>query len=147
MQPHIPYLLLADDDAEDRDLFTEAFLKQNPGFAIEHASCGKDVLDFLCKATELPVVLVLDYQMPDLNGPEVLQFLAASQRYRDVVKVMWSTSRRVKDMEECKKLGASYYLVKPADNRELDNMIRQMTAILDFEVRTKCGRISTAVNY
>jgi len=147
MQPHTPYLLLVDDDSDDRELFTEAFMKQNPGFAVEHASSGKAVLQFLANATELPVVLVLDYQMPDMNGPEVLQFLAASQRYKDVVKVMWSTSRRVKDMEDCKKLGASYYLVKPGDNQELDNMIRQMTAILDFEIHTRCGRISTAVNY
>lgn len=136
-QPHTPYLLLADDDSEDREIFTEAFIQQNPGYNVEHASGGNAVLQFLDNATELPVVLVLDYQMPDLNGPEVLQVLAADGRYKDIVKVMWSTSRRVKDMDDCKKLGASHYLVKPGDKHELDAMIHQMTAILDFATRAR----------
>jgi CheY-like chemotaxis protein len=73
--------------------------------------------------------------MPDLDGPEVLRHLAANKRYKQLIKVMWSTSRRVKDIEDCKRLGASHYLVKPSDNQELQHMIHQMTAILDFAVR------------
>jgi hypothetical protein len=70
--------------------------------------------------------------MPQFLYPNVCcRHLAADARYRNLTKVMWSTSRRVKDMEDCKKLGAAHYLIKPADYRELKNMIRQMTSILE----------------
>lgn len=126
-----PYLLIADDDQDDLDIFTEAFVRNNPGFNVKQATGGKAVLQFLDNAAELPVVLILDYQMPDLNGPEVLKHLSANKRYKDLVKVMWSTSRRIKDMEDCKKLGAAHYLIKPGDNRELSSIVHQMTSILD----------------
>lgn len=130
-----PYLLIADDDQDDLDIFTEAFIRDNPGYIVEHATGGKAALQFLQNAKELPLVLILDYQMPDLNGPEVLRHLAADKRYKNLVKVMWSTSRRIKDMEDCKNLGATHYLVKPGDNMELTNMIGQMTKIIDCAAR------------
>jgi len=130
-----PYLLIVDDDQDDLDIFTEAFVRDIPGYHVEHATGGKAVLQFLEKAPELPVVLILDYQMPDLNGPDVLRHLAANPRYKRLTKVMWSTSRRVKDMEDCKKLGAAHYLIKPSDNKELKNMIHQITTILDLAAR------------
>lgn len=131
----MPYLLIVDDDQDDLDIFTEAFVRDIHGYHVEHATGGKAVLEFLEKAPELPLVLILDYQMPDLNGPEVLRHLAANARYRKLTKVMWSTSRRIKDMEDCKHLGATHYLIKPSDNKELTNMIRQMMAILDSAAR------------
>lgn len=131
----MPYLLIADDDQDDLDIFTEAFVRQNPGYSVAHATGGKAALQFLNSARELPTIVVLDYQMPDLTGPEVLKELSIDARYKHMVKVMWSTSRRIKDMEDCKRLGASYYLVKPGDNKELEHMIHQMTAILDFAKR------------
>ncbi|HEV2482234.1 MAG TPA: response regulator [Puia sp.] len=131
----MPYLLIADDDQDDLDIFTEAFVRDIPGYHVEHAPGGKAALQFLDKATELPLVLILDYQMPDLNGPDVLRHLAADSRYEQMTKVMWSTSRRIKDMEDCKKLGATHYLIKPGDNKELSHMIHQMTTILDSAAR------------
>ena len=126
-----PYLLIADDDQDDLDMLTEALMRKNPGYLVEHATGGKAVLQFLDNATELPAMLILDYQMPDLNGPEVLQRLAANRRYSRLLKVIWSTSRRIKDMEDCKKLGATHYLIKPGDNKELNTMIQQVLTILD----------------
>lgn len=131
----MPYLLIVDDDQDDLDIFTEAFNRHNPGYDVEHAPGGKAALQFLDEAAELPLALVLDYQMPDLNGPEVLRHLAANPRYKNLIKVMWSSSPRIKDMDDCKKLGATHYLIKPADNKELTIMIRQMATILDLAAR------------
>ena len=131
----MPYLLIVDDDQDDLDIFTEAFVRDIPGYDVEHAPGGKAALQFLDEAPELPLVLVLDYQMPDLNGPEVLRHLAVNPRYKQMTKIMWSSSPRVKDMEDCKKLGATHYLIKPGDNKELSHMIHQMTTILEFAAR------------
>lgn len=126
---HIPYLLLADDDPDDRSWFTEAFIQQNPGCIVEQTTSGLAVLEFLKDARELPLILLLDFQMPDINGPEILQQLATNSRYRQMIKVMWSTSQRLKDIEDCKKLGAAHYMVKPGDTRELHNIVQKVSTI------------------
>ena len=129
-----PYLLLADDDPEDRQLLSDEFVHQNPGVRVLHAADGQEVLKYLndCAVEDLPLVLVLDYQMPDLNAPQILLRLTANNLYRRIVKVVWSSSQRIKDMEDCKRLGASHYLVKPATVEELKRSVRQLTAILNF---------------
>ena len=126
-----PYLLLVDDDPDDCDLFSEAFHSRNPDIAVKYAGGGREVLDFLerCEKDQLPAVLLIDYQMPGINGRELLRILQANSRYRHLVKVMWSTSIRVKDMEDCKRDGALQYLIKPATNEDLDQVIHQMTTI------------------
>lgn len=143
--PDLPYLLLADDDLDDRSIFIDAFIRQSPGYVIEQACSGKGVLAFLQEAAALPTVLLLDYQMPDMNGPEVLEQLAADSRYQQIVKIIWSTSQRLKDMEACKKLGAFHYFIKPGDTVELRNIVQQVRAIfdlatLDREKRMEGGR-------
>jgi CheY-like chemotaxis protein len=137
--PAIPYLLILDDDPEDRDLIAEAFQVQNPEVMIKHAGASEELLSYLgrCAEDDLPTVLLLDYQMPGLNGREVLQALQTDTRYNSIVKVMWSTSQRVKDMQDCKKLGASHYLIKPSSNTELDKLIHQLKAIFDFSSRSR----------
>ncbi|HVS96783.1 MAG TPA: response regulator [Puia sp.] len=129
-----PYLLLADDDPEDRQLLSDEFTHQNPGIGVHHAADGQEVLQYLnnCEVGNLPLVLVLDYQMPDLNAPQILLRLTANSSFRRIVKVVWSSSQRIKDMEDCKRLGASHYLVKPSTVEELKRSVRQLTAILNF---------------
>jgi CheY-like chemotaxis protein len=131
---HPPYLLLADDDPEDRSWFTEAFMQQNIGCNVEQTDSGLGVLEFLKVARELPVVLLLDFQMPDLNGPEILQQLATNSRYRQMIKVMWSTSQRLKDMEVCKRLGAAQYFVKPGNATELHNIVQEISTIANTRI-------------
>ena len=132
LRPDLPYLLLADDDPDDRDLFIDSFLRQHPGYKIEQRSSGRDVLSFLQGADALPTILLLDYQMPDMNGPEVLEQLAAHARYQQMIKIMWSTSQRKKDMEACKKLGALHYFVKPGNTSELLYIVQQVRTIFEL---------------
>lgn len=137
MQLANPYILIVDDDPEDRQVFADEFALQNPDITVKHLEGGRELLHYLneCPIHQLPAVIVLDYQMPDLSGPQILSHLAANDRYRRIVKVMWSTSRRTKDMEECKRLGATYYLVKPDTIEELKKAIHQLTCIFEVAAR------------
>jgi len=85
-----------------------------------------------CTSSTLPTVLLIDYQMPGLNGLALLQALQTNPKYKGITKIMWSSSHRVKDMEDCKRYGASYYLIKPATNAELQKVVRQLTAVFDL---------------
>lgn len=139
MTANAPYLLLVDDDPEDRELFIAAFTKENPTIPVKSASNGIEVMTFLEKHSDiaLPKVLLIDYQMPILDGPGLLQALETDSRYKHIIKIMWSTSQRTKDMEDCRRHGASHYLVKPATNFELQKIIHQLTAVFDFASREK----------
>lgn len=134
---HIPYLLLADDDPDDRSLFTETFRHQNPGYPVEEVNGGMAAVEYLKEAVVLPVVLVLDYQMPDLSGPEVLRRLAVNDRYMHMVKIMWSNSHPDMKIEECKRLGADHYIRKPANAIELNIIMRQVRDIFDSAAMEK----------
>jgi len=131
-----PYILIADDDPEDRQVLRDEFMRQNPGIAVKEVGGGRELLEFLdqCLPRQLPAVIVLDYQMKDLNGPEVLLLLSANDRYRQIIIVMCSTSNRTKDMEECKRLGAKDYLIKPNCIDGLNKTVRQLAVI--FEMAT-----------
>jgi len=136
MQMANPYILIADDDPEDRQVLRDEFMRQNPGIAVKEVGSGRELLEFLdqCLPRQLPTVIVLDYQMKDLNGPEVLLLLSANDRYRQIIIVMCSTSNRTKDMEECKRLGAKDYLIKPNCIDGLNKTVRQLAVI--FEMAT-----------
>ena len=140
MQTHKPYILIADDDPDDRLLFSEEFTSFNPGTVVLHAEGGYQLLSLLNERSVdgLPAVIVLDYKMPDLTGPEVLQQLAANDRYRKIVKVMWSTSQRTKDIEDCLRLGAMTYLVKPGSVEELKSAMHLLTDIFEKAARHAC---------
>lgn len=132
-----PYILIADDDPDDRLLFSEEFTSCNPGTTVVHAEGGHELLNLLNEqsAEGLPAVIVLDYKMPDLTGPEVLRQLAANDRYRKIVIVMWSTSQRTSDIEDCLRLGAMTYLVKPGSVEELKSAMHLLTDIFEKAAR------------
>lgn len=127
----MPHLLLADDDPDDWQLISEELARKHPEIMTHHAISGHDVLQYLsrCQVEELPAVLLLDYQMPGLTGPEVLQELSVDHRYKGIVKIMWSNSHRTKDMEDCKRLGAADYLIKPGSNEELERLVARLSMI------------------
>ena len=128
MQKTNAYILIVDDDPEDRQALIDELARQQPALTVKQLEGGRELLDFLdeCAPDHFPAVIVLDYQMPDVNGPDVLSNLSTDDRFRILTIVMWSTSPRTKDIEECKRLGAADYLVKPHSMEELTKSIHKM---------------------
>jgi CheY-like chemotaxis protein len=126
------YILLAEDDPDDQHAFSEAFTRLNPNVAVKIVQDGWDLMDFLdgCSDARLPVVIVLDYKMPKLTGPDVLRYLAVCRRFHYIPKIVWSTSTREKDIAECLQLGATHYFAKPATNQELEDFIEGVNAFV-----------------
>ena len=120
-----PYLLMADDDVEDQAIFSERFRYYFPDGMVHCVCDGQDLLQFLdsCPAEGLPRLVVLDYHMPIMNGLEVLKAMRERPHLATIRVVVWSTSNREKDRQDCMEWGASRYFVKPASLEELDSMI------------------------
>lgn len=89
-----PHILLVEDDPEDQIFLKMAFESTHTAYSINCVSSGKEALDYLQHTPEnkLPDLIVMDFHLPGLNGWNLMQQLNASERYRQIEKVMLSTS-------------------------------------------------------
>lgn len=128
MNKRLPYILLADDDPDDVNVFLQAFGERYPHTPVQTVSDGQELIEFLdsCDPNELPALILLDYRMTILSGPEVLQILASHPQHALLPKVVWSTSARSQDKENCIRLGAAGYFPKPASAGELEELIQKI---------------------
>jgi two-component system response regulator len=131
MKKKTPYIVLADDDPDDRDAFVEEFGRQNAEAVIKTVTDGKELFDLLntLPAGELPALILIDYKMPLITGPEVLQHLNSQPTYASIPKLVWSSSTRTKDAEDCRRLGADGFFKKPAAAREMNELVQEINKI------------------
>lgn len=121
-------ILLAEDDIDDQELLTEAFSEIDPAIRIESFSTGKKFLNHLesLSENEIPDMIILDYNIPEINGAEILKHLGENGRYKNVVKLVWSTSNSTLYENSCLELGAKAYLVKPSNLSALMELAKKM---------------------
>ena len=76
------FILLGEDDPDDQDMLKEIFGRCNRKMELWFVNTGNAVWPILEKAddAELPCLIVLDYNMPESNGAEILRQLAANPR-------------------------------------------------------------------
>jgi CheY-like chemotaxis protein len=107
-------ILYVDDDLDDHEVFSEAVASINPGITCYLATDGKNALDLLNDLDILPDYIFLDLNMPRLNGKEFLYSLRESERLKNIDVIIYSTSNNPRDVEECRKLGAIDFIIKPS---------------------------------
>ena len=112
--PHNPRagaLLVVDDNRVNRLLLGRAL--EQLGHSVTFAENGRQALDVLReRAVDL---VLLDIEMPEMNGYQVLEALAADQRLRDIPVVMMSSVEEVDSVARCIEMGAEDYLFKPVN--------------------------------
>ena len=125
------WILLADDDADDSDLLKTAILDIAPRARIRVFSDGKQVVDFLEQHgnDDFPCTIVLDYNMPFFNGPQVLEHIAKYPSYKGVPKIIWSTSNAEEHKFNSVQKGASRYFVKPSNHAEIDVFAKEIVRL------------------
>jgi CheY-like chemotaxis protein len=121
-------ILLAEDDPDDQELIVNAFSEVSPSFNLHIVNDGKGVIDFLSTTSDskLPCLIVLDYNMPELNGAQVLQKLTTNKRYDNIPKIILSTSGNPIYIEDCLHKGAKAYRVKPNNFNQLVVLAKEM---------------------
>lgn len=120
------YVLLVDDNRLDMELTLNAFAEVWPA-DVRVAEGGQAALDLLFDPlAELPRLILLDLNMPGIDGFAVLAQLGASPDLRVVPVAILSTSAEERDRARAYGLGANSYLVKPATYDELLAMVRSL---------------------
>lgn len=129
-------ILIADDDPEDIELMEMAFADVDPSAVLIKRNTGKEALDYLLNHADnqLPCLIILDFNMPELKGSEVLSIISKEERYDHIPKIVLSTSNAPIHQHECMTNGATEYFVKPASLKEINKLARKMLAYCkDYE--------------
>ena len=117
-------ILVADDDPEDCLLLQEAIRENGFSYQLHFVHDGEELLEYLFRrgryaqaAGRGPDLLLLDLNMPKLDGREALRRIKTDPVWRSLPVVILTTSREEKDVQICYHLGAASFVCKPASYR------------------------------
>jgi len=116
---------------DDKEFFVEVFSDIDGTFYLEFVNNGHGVLNNLEKMVDgqLPCLIVLDYNMPELNAAEILMELKRNTRYASIPKVVWSTSGSDTYKSICLALGAKAYITKPTRVKEFEDIVKHLISL------------------
>jgi CheY-like chemotaxis protein len=120
-------ILLVDDDADDRNIFSDALseLKINTNLVL--LEDGRNLLSYLKnKKNKRPHILFLDLNMPYKTGVECLMEIRQYTDFDDLTIAIYSTSSTDKDIEETFVNGANIYIKKPKNFDKLKNVLNDV---------------------
>ena len=128
-------ILLGEDDADDEELLKEVFIHIDNSFDILFANNGRKLVAHLeqLENDDLPCLIILDYNMPELNGAEILKALKENSRYNTIPKIIWSTSGSETYKKICLELGACEYIIKPSSYQGLKETARHMLSFCSLK--------------
>jgi len=91
---------------------------------IHEAKNGEEALQVLEDKSNLPDIILLDLNMPKINGIEFLKILKADEDLKHIPTIILTTSSNQKDLLECYKTGMSGYVLKPLKYEDYVNKIK-----------------------
>ena len=123
-------ILYVDDDAEDREFLSMALSAVNPSVHLEMAENGLQALDYLqaIRNTQLPCLIVLDLNMPFLDGRETCQRIKADQLLQNIPVLIFSSSQKPDDKANFNRMGIEYF-TKPTYLEQLNSFAKYMVSI------------------
>jgi CheY-like chemotaxis protein len=123
-------ILVVEDNAEDFLALSRALRKHAVPNPVVHCHNGEQALEYLqgygrhpAWPTALPVLVLLDLNMPGLDGRDVLRALQFDQALHTIPVIVFTSSNSVLDVEECYQLGANSFLTKPLSYADLEEKI------------------------
>lgn len=127
-------ILMADDDEEDRMLTLKAFELNRVGNTLRFVEDGEDLLDYLYQrgkyeggeAAPRPGLILLDLNMPRLDGREALAVIKRDPALRRIPVVVMTTSEADQDIARSYDLGANSYVTKPVTFESLAQVIKAL---------------------
>ena len=127
------FILIAEDDADDRFLFKTAFEEKGYKDTIEFVENGIELWKFLEDISEkspkekiYPSFILLDLNMPKKDGREVLREIKQHPEFRKIPVVVFTTTNSENEVKRCYELGANTYVVKPVSFDSLLKVVEEI---------------------
>jgi CheY-like chemotaxis protein len=133
-QPKPVVILMADDDPDDRQLTREAFDEARLANDLRFVEDGAELLDYLHRrgkytdpaTSPRPGIVLLDLNMPKVDGREALERMKADPELRRLRVVVLTTSKAEEDILRSYNLSAASYITKPVTFEGLVDVIRTL---------------------
>lgn len=125
----VPPILLVEDNPMDLDLTLRAFTKKKFSNQVHVARDGEEALAFIARwdaGEVVPAVILLDINLPKLNGLEVLRQLKGHPVYRRIPVVVLTSSREDRDLKTAYDLGVNSYIEKPVSFSKFMDVAEQI---------------------
>ncbi len=130
MRENIPILLVEDDDV-DAENVVRAFKKNKINNPLYITGNGEEALALLKreglysdpKTYEIPGIVLLDINMPVMNGIEFLRIIKSEDEFKHIPVVVLTTSKEESDRTESFKLSVAGYILKPVDFKDFIEVI------------------------
>jgi two-component system response regulator len=128
-------ILMAEDNFNDAELTIRELRKHHIINNLVHVKDGEEAVDFIFATGKFagsrdilfqPRVVLLDIQMPKINGIEVLQKMKSDERTKKIPVVILTSSNEDPDIRKCYDLGANSYIVKPVNFEGFAEAIRNL---------------------
>jgi len=128
-------ILLVEDNITDAELTIRSLKKNNMANKLHHVMDGEEALDFIFATGKYagsrhifnsPKVVLLDIQMPKVNGIEVLKKIKEDERTKSIPVVILTSSKEDPDIKKCYALGANSYIVKPVNFESFADSIKNL---------------------
>jgi len=130
-------ILLVDDDELDVISFERTLKKLNLEYELYVAHNGKEAFTLLndSKLSLEPDVIILDLNMPKMNGIEFLRLLRGEERLKDIKVFIMTTSSEFADRTITEELGISGYIIKPLSYTDNTKKNDSMDSFIQFHLR------------
>lgn len=120
-------ILLIDDDRDDAEIFMQAADRLNKGVALRWYQNPELALEDLKCADNLPDLIFLDYNMPKINGLEMLEELKSEKKLKDIPVILISTPSQEFMRELLEKKKIIQYISKP---NSFNDLIKVLSTVL-----------------
>jgi two-component system response regulator len=134
--PHnLVEILLVEDNPSDAELTIRELKKHHFSNNLYHAKDGEEALEFIFATgkfsgvrniSQPPKIVLLDIQMPKINGIQVLEKIKSDERTKNTPVVMLTSSKEDPDIQKCYNLGANSYIVKPVNFESFAEAIKNL---------------------
>ncbi len=106
-------ILLVEDDDTDAFIAKTLLLRQQSNLKIERLNHGLEAQRFIAEMADMPALIILDLNMPFLNGRDFLKDLREQADGKSCEVVVLSSSENKDDVNQCRELGVENYFIKP----------------------------------
>lgn len=121
-------ILLIEDDMIEVMKLNRTISKLELPHKIVEANNGEEALKVLQNKDELPDIILLDLNMPKLNGIEFLNILKNDEVLKYIPTIILTTSNNQKDLLECYRIGIAGYVLKPLKYEDYTSKIEKLLA-------------------
>lgn len=140
MQPYKEMvILIAEDDDGHAELIREGLEESGVRNKIIRFSNGEDVWEFLSGSGKQLIrdknknyLLLLDINMPKMDGVEVLKRIKADEKLKEILVVMLTTTDDPREVEACYRMGCNIYITKPVDFNKFAETLKRLSLFIQI---------------